>query len=212
MKKLIVSIFLIFLLVMAFFRYQDYTRLNAPNDYGYVINAEIDNNYHDQVLVKEYYKIAYEIGSFAREQWFNHKIDVLYQDNESKESQRATKAYNQMLSAVSQIEAQLIKSANLKKQGFSNREIKLMQDEGLSTKEYTLNNSLSSLILKHGDQGPNVMEMQKRLSKEGHVLLIDGIFDNETMGVVMEFQQNNGLFPSGITDKQMLLLLFKDIN
>ena len=44
------------LLIWVVFEYLDYTRFDAPVDYNYNVNEEIDYNYHDQSVVKEYLK------------------------------------------------------------------------------------------------------------------------------------------------------------
>lgn len=212
MKKLIIFIIAILLLIIIYFQYKNYTRLNPtnPSAYDYSINNNIDVNYYDPVMIKEYYKIAYEIGTFAREQWYNYKIDVLYQDNESEQSKRATHTYYQMLLVVHKIEGKLIESSNLKKSGLSNYEIKYMDEHGLSAKEYKLRQLFESFKLQFGNKGQGVYNMQEKLNKLGYKIKVDGNFNRETESVVMEFQKKNRLFPTGTADKSTLLLMFKD--
>ena len=212
MKKLLIFILFILLAVIIFFQYKNYSRLNPPNNYNYTLNKSIDVNYHNQALVTEYYKTSYEIGLFARNQWHNYKIDVLYKDNKSEQSLRATQVYQKMQNTVQKIEGKLTESEKLKNQGFSNNEIKLIEEKGLSPKELIIHQLFESINLQFGDEGLDVFKIQERLSHLGFEIVVDGIFNSQTKDVVTQFQQKNGIYPSGTIEKSTLLILFKDIN
>lgn len=210
MKKLIISIFLILLLIILFFQFQNYRRLNPPTFYEYSINKNIDINYHNPVLVYDYYRLCYDIGSFSREQWYNYRIDVLFPDQESDESMKASEKFNLMKSKVSEIETRLLLSAKLKKEGFSNEEILEMETRGIGSKEYLTQKLFEEMELKIGDEGQAVLEMQKKLHAYGFKLRLDGIYNQETKAVVTSFQLKKGLVPSGKADKHTLMLLLKE--
>lgn len=54
-------------------------------------------------------------------------------------------------------------------------------------------------VLRFGSRGSDVMEIQALLKKIGYNPgILDGIFGNQTMQAVMQFQRNNGLTPDGI--------------
>lgn len=212
MKKVIVSLVIILLLAITFFQYKKYTRLNAPHTYEYSISDQVDGAYYDPAVVKDYYEIAYEVGSFAREQWVNYRIDVLYQDNSSPQSKQATLTYNKMRAAAKELELRLIESKQLKSQGYSNAEIKVMHEKGLSTSDYKLFTAFGSTIYKYGDEDKGIYYMQQKLNEKGYPIRIDGIFNQETKHAVMDFQEKENLFPSGIAGKETLQLLYATKN
>jgi len=56
--------------------------------------------------------------------------------------------------------------------------------------------------LRKGSRGPSVAKFQKALSTQGYGTKPDGIFGPITQTAVMNFQQANGLNPSGRIDKE----------
>lgn len=207
MKKLVLILAVIFLSLIVFFQYKKYTRLNAPQQYDYAINPAIDINYHDQKMVADYYQLAYEIGSFARSQWFNYKIDVLYKDNESKESIEATAVYNQMRASVTEIEQRLLTSAKLKSKGYSNNDIQEIERLGIAPELYQVHKTFSTTRMQYGDEGDDILTVQRLLNKHGYHIKEDGIFNQETKETIIAFQQKNNLLDLGITNEQTLLKL-----
>jgi g-D-glutamyl-meso-diaminopimelate peptidase len=54
-------------------------------------------------------------------------------------------------------------------------------------------------VLRLGSRGSDVMEIQALLRKIGYDPgMIDGVFDNQTLQAVMQFQRNSGLIPDGV--------------
>lgn len=53
-------------------------------------------------------------------------------------------------------------------------------------------------ILRQGDSGTAVTELQKLLNAKGAKLVADGIFGAGTQTAVIKFQQSNGLLADGI--------------
>lgn len=211
MKKLVAIIIVLLLSIIAFFQYKSYTRLNPPNNYFYEpLTDDIDINYHDQKAVADYFQLTYSVSDFAREQWCNHKIDVLFKDESSPQSVEASLVYNQMLVSLKNIEGLLIASAKLKAKGFSNNDIKAIES-GVSELELSLSKSLKTMNMKFGDQGDDVLLLQKKLHQLGYELKVDGIFDIETKRVVASFQEKNNLFPNGTADEQTLIKLFIEV-
>ncbi len=70
--------------------------------------------------------------------------------------------------------------------------------------------SLAS-ILRHGDRGSEVREIQKMLSYIGYDINIDGIYGNQTESTIKDFQRNKGLGIDGITGEQTRKALEKMI-
>lgn len=59
-------------------------------------------------------------------------------------------------------------------------------------------NEIQCPILKKGSRGKYVKELQKRLCEQGYVVVCDGIFGNETLAAVKDFQKANSLVVDGI--------------
>lgn len=65
-------------------------------------------------------------------------------------------------------------------------------------------------ILKAGDKGDDVKDIQKLLNKFGYTVAEDGSFGNETVYAVMDFQHRHGLTTDGIVQGSTLDDLKKD--
>jgi len=57
------------------------------------------------------------------------------------------------------------------------------------------------IILKKGDSGTKITDLQKRLDVTGCNLPLTGIYGESTFDAVMDFQQKNGLYPLGNVDE-----------
>lgn len=53
-------------------------------------------------------------------------------------------------------------------------------------------------MIKNGDRGARVVEVQEMLLKAGYILVADGIFGPQTERLIREFQRQNGLLADGI--------------
>jgi hypothetical protein len=58
--------------------------------------------------------------------------------------------------------------------------------------------SSSHPLLKKGDKGDSVKELQTLLNKKGYKLVVDGIFGNGTDSALRDFQSKNGLVVDGV--------------
>lgn len=58
------------------------------------------------------------------------------------------------------------------------------------------------MIVKRGNKGINVLNIQMRLQSLGYPLKRDGLFGSETERYVKEFQKSKGLNPDGIVGDQ----------
>lgn len=65
-------------------------------------------------------------------------------------------------------------------------------------------NVLNITVAKRGDNSPYVMDLQNMLIKKGYSVVADGIFGQATEAVVIMFQKNNKLDPSGEIDTNTL--------
>ncbi|WP_448528729.1 hypothetical protein [Raineya sp.] len=210
MKRVIIFLFLVFLGLLTFFQYQKYRKFSYPNAYDYVINMqEIDVNYHEPALVKEYFETATHLGNFAREQWTNHGIDVLSADMEIPQAKNAAHTYQTMRARVKFLEAKLILSKKLKQQGFDNEAIAYIEKNGISEKNYALHKLLAGKTFRKGDKDRAIWEIQKLISQKWQPIQIDGVFSDETEQTIKKIQQEKQSYPSGVIDEDFLKLLLQ---
>lgn len=64
-------------------------------------------------------------------------------------------------------------------------------------------------VLKAGDKGDDVKNIQKKLAGYGYTVTPDGDYGEQTIYAVMDFQQRHGLSTSGIVEGQTLVDLNK---
>lgn len=207
MKKLLFGIIIITLPIIAYFQYVNYTRFNPPSEYGYTLSDQIDQNYHDQSMVDEYYQKAIEIRSFARGQWRTNGTDVLFPDQNDPEEMNASAYYNQLVSRVKRLETKLSASKAMKADGFSNQEI--IEIENGKTKS-TLVYGTEIAVLRSGDTGEQVWELQQQLIARGYDHRLDGVFGVGTRNALLAFQRDNDLYPSGQMSRSTFNILFKE--
>ncbi len=201
MKKIAWAILLIAVVVIAFFQYKHYVKYSASDYFNYKLNDSIDVNFYDEQAVLQYYKNAYELGSFARQIWVNHGVDINIPEQDKEISKQAVLYYQQLWAATKMLEKKLILSAHLKSNGLDNKEIKLLFEEGIDPAAYSYKKRVEAarswLGLKIGDVGQEVWELQQLLIKKGYTMPQDGTFGVETQTALKEFQKSKNLFPSG---------------
>ncbi len=209
MKRLLFIVILIGIVSYVAVQYFKDRRFNPPSAYDYALSENIDADFYDKTVVKEYYKSALEIGMYARSLWRNDQIDVRSIDNEDFESTRATQVYIEMIASTKMLEDQLELSAMLKEQGYTNGEVKMYFEQNLTPEDLQIKR-LSNLIgLKIGARGAAVWQLQKLLNTDSDSIPQDGIFNLITTNRLKNFQENSGLFPSGEVDKETLKALIQ---
>lgn len=209
MKRLIA--FLLFIGIAAYIavQYLEDRRFNPPSTYDYPISQNIDKDFYDPSQVEFYYKKALEVGSYARSLWNKQGIDVRFMDSEDFESTQATEYYNTLIASVMHLEDLLERSAQLKAEGYTNQEIRLMIEQGFSPQDIALQGYEPLIGLEIGDNGGEVWDLQSLLNNQGDSIPQDGIFNTITRNRLRTFQQENGLFPSGKVDRKTLIALLK---
>ena len=196
--------------LIAYFEYDHYVRHHPPAGCEYAIDTTIDVHYHDPGTVLDYYETVEAICAHARFMWKKHKIDVTNADPADGEKAEAMRTYRRYLATARHLEDRLLRSAKQKAQGFSNDEIRYMEQQQVEPEEMRVRKFLGKYTqLQIGDQNQTVMDMQKRLNAKGYSLRIDGIFNQETRQVVQKFQESAQLFPSGVVDDITLKELLK---
>lgn len=195
-------------MIITFFQYKKYTRFNAPNNYDYVTGKDIDLDYFDPLVLQQYFENANKIGTYARSQWYNHGIDVLY-PGEDESNLKAANHYNNLISVTKVLETKLMNSQVLKKRGFANNDIRYMEEHSLSEKQYHYLKNQRFLELGLGMVSQEVWELQDKLQILGYSMPKDGNFGLETEKALRDFQEKSGLFPSGAMNEATLDLLFE---
>lgn len=208
MKRLLTIVILLGVISYIAVQYLKDRRFNPPAAYDYTISDAIDKDYYDQLVVKDYYKTALEVGSYARSLWNNDGIDVRFMDKENFESTEATDYYELLEASAMMLENKLLKSADFKKQGYNNDEIKMLE-KGISPEDIEFMHKEHLLGLAIGSNGNDAMELQRMLNAKGDSIPVDGIFNTITRYRLRVFQTENGLFPSGEVDKKTLKALLK---
>ncbi len=209
MKRILIILVVLSLVIIAIFQYLNYRKFNEHGDYDYIVSDKIDSNYYNPLVLSDYYTTAYQIGSFAREAWFNHGIDVKFADKADINSVNATLAYNQLLSSIKILEGKLKESKRLKDLGFDNLAIQDIEVKGLSEKNYLVYKILEGKILKNGDKSEAVWELQRLLVAAGFDIPTDCMFSDKTEAALKEFQKSKNIFPSGIAGTQIFRLLMQ---
>ncbi len=211
MKNIAILLSVVALVVIAYVQFKKHRKFSPPNEYDYVAKTDqIDVNYHNQTLVTEYFETCYKIGNFARQTWYNEGIDVLTEDREIPQSANATATHTRLRTRANTLETRLRESKKLKTAGFDNDAIKIIEERGLSEKNFMAFQLLNGKKIIKGQEDTSVWEMQKLLIAKGFSLKLDGVYNDETMTAVKEFQQKNALYPSGMADETTINLLLKE--
>lgn len=184
-------------------------RFNALSDYDHPLSENIDEEFYDPSVVKEYYGTVLEIGTFARSMWRTYTIDVRSPDANDPNEQLKAKYYNQLIVTARYLQGTLEESKNYKDQGYTNPEIKLLMEQGLTKEDLRLRKNAHMFGLSRGSNGAAVWELQKMLNAQGDSIPEDGIFNLITISRLKEFQSKNNLFPSGEVDENTLKALLK---
>ncbi|MDN5204476.1 peptidoglycan-binding domain-containing protein [Fulvivirgaceae bacterium BMA10] len=206
MKRLALIIITISLVVIAYFQYKKHQWKMNLVEYDYAVSKNIDANYYNPELVRQYYDNVFKLKTFVRSQWRNHGIDVLH-PNDDSESLDAVDYFNRLQSLTKSIESKLEHSKTLKDQGFDNLAIQYIAEHGISPKNYGLINNQDYIGLQAGDLNANVWELQKILINQGYDIPKDGKFGPETESALKDLQEKNDMFPSGIVDRNTLKLI-----
>lgn len=209
MKKILILVIILSLPVIAFVQYKNYSKFNPSSDFNIATDLDsIDVDYYQSAVVEEYIDKLVGIPAYARSQWRNEGIDVLYPKSGVVNEQLAADKYKQMLKRLYYLESKLIYSKRLKEQGYNNDQIQWIEageSASLLSAGFDLE-AMSSVQL--GDEGEMVWLLQKKLADKGLKLPIDGVFGDETANAVRKVQLDHGLYPSGRPSISTLKVLF----
>ncbi|SNT34275.1 Putative peptidoglycan binding domain-containing protein [Ekhidna lutea] len=208
MKKLLIVVIVITLPLITFFQYKNYRRFHPPVNYEYALAENVDVNYHDPSMVEEYFSKSVEISAFARKAWSNESIDVRFPDENDQTALTQAAYYNQLLARLQHIETLLSQSADLKSRGFNNEDVKLVESGVPENLAKWMAQKDQLIGLSVGSRGEEVWLLQTYLENKGLDHTVDGVFGAATQSALRQFQQNNGLYPSGAMSERTFEKLF----
>ncbi len=209
MKKILIAATIIVLAVVVVVQALRIRRLNPPETYEYTFREDIDLDYFDPNAVKAYYDTGYESGSFAREMWKNRGLNVRMPDSDDASNRVAVIRYNHLLAYTDSLGARLANSKKLKASGYTNYDIRRLQQEETTLDLIKLEKRFGASELKLGDKNKGVFELQAILIAQGYVMPHDGYFWGETETAVKAFQTKAKLFASGIANEETLKALIR---
>jgi hypothetical protein len=207
MKKIALPIIVLILSIVVIWQYRQLQRLSPPEDYEYKFREDIDLDYHTPRHVADYFDTGYMVGTFAREAWRTHGIDVRHPDGDAVLDRNAALRYNHLRATADSLGMRLSRSLAWKKQGMNNHDIQAIESQGNTAEQIRVRKQIGALEMKRGDQSPAVARLQAKLLASGYIIPQDGYFWTETEQAVRDFQQKNKLAATGIADIETLILV-----
>jgi len=209
MKRLVYLVLLIGIPLIAWFQYVKYKKFHPPTDYTYPIHDSIDVHYHDPAVVQLYFEKAVACKTFARYCWRKHRIDVLTPDIDNPNSKELVDQYHALVATAQHLERKLLASTYMKAQGYSNQQIAQWEQSGLSQQSWQIREILGpSGVILYGEDGPGIWKIQRRLNDLGYDIRIDGIFDQETLDALNQYQISKEMKPTLGIDQRILIQMF----
>jgi peptidoglycan hydrolase-like protein with peptidoglycan-binding domain len=86
------------------------------------------------------------------------------------------------------------------------------QSQHIGDKFMTSTPTVADPMLRQGDSGAAVSELQQLLKAKGINIAVDGVFGSATRAAVVQFQQQNGLAVDGIVGPKTWQALRQDDN
>jgi len=209
MKRLIAIVIFLGIAAYVFVQIKKDRRFNKLSAYDHPISEQIDTEFYDQAVLKDYYKTVLEIGSFARSVWRTKMIDVRQAKLGDREESLEVDYYNELLATALMLQNKLETSKRYKDQGYSDTDVKMIMEHGLTQEDLRFKEKYYLVGLKIGSNGSSVWELQKILNTKGDSIPEDGIFNLITINRLKEYQSANNLFPSGEVDENTLRALLK---
>jgi Putative peptidoglycan binding domain len=207
MKKIALPVLVLILSIIVIWQFRQLRRLSPPDDYEYAFRQDIDMDYHNPRLVADYYETGYSIGTFAREAWRTHGIDVRHPDGDWALSRNAGQRYDRLRAVADTMGMRLARSLAFKKQGLNNEDIRTIEARGATAEQVRVQKHFHATQILRGDKSPAVTVLQGKLLAKGYTIPHDGYYWTETEQAVMDFQQKNKLAATGVADLETLHLL-----
>ncbi|CAM3910323.1 MULTISPECIES: peptidoglycan-binding domain-containing protein [Flavobacterium] len=219
MKQIIITLLVVILSIVGYNQYRTYKRFHSPG-IDYVVNTEVDLNYHNESFLKNYFLSIEDLNAFVRIQWNVYDLDVRNPEQDNDDTKTAFINYSKKLATIKFYESRLIQAAQLKQKGLKNKDIVFFEENGykvINYNDYLKDQKIKEMYyqdpdkfsLKIGDTNSFVFEIQKKLIKKGFDIPTDGIFKEITLKALIEFQEKNKLYSNGKIDTITLDYLFR---
>lgn len=216
MKQLIIILLLVIACLIGYGQYSKYKRYNST-EVNYKSDKKIDVTYHNRAILLAYYEAVEDLNSYVMLQWTTNNIDVRTPEDDDVKTKVAVNEYAKKLAKINYYEAILENSLILKEKGASNKEIKFLEEKGISLASYKENNAFNKIKnlynpnvnLYKGDKNAIIYEVQKRLVALGDSIEIDGVYRFETLNAIKQFEEKNNLLADGYLDELTIDLLFQ---
>lgn len=216
MKQLIIFLLLIILGFICYGQYSKYQRFSLES-YAYKTSNKIDLEYHNKAFLFDYYEAIENVNGYIISQWSANGIDVRNPKKNNEKTMAVVNMYTEKLAKVKYYEAQLEHARSLKEKGLTNKDIKLIEDRGITQKELQKEEEQKMIMtlfathsnLKFGETNALVYEIQKLLLKKGYDVIIDGKYQNITINAIKAFEAKHNLFADGELDSLTLKVLLE---
>ena len=188
-------------------RYQQHRRYENISRFDYFSQDSIDYNYYDQSALRTYLENCQALTDLAKGLWLKDGIDIAITTQAYGEAQSRINRYNRLLRYTRSIEDKLVQSQDMKDQGMTNEDIKIILDKDITigavenekdkmaSYDYLKGKNISS------SSKPNeIWELQKLLNANDYNLTINGIYDAATDSALLDFQKENNIYPSHSCD------------
>ena len=145
-----------------------------------------------------------------KQQWTTNDIDVRMPEENDLETNQAVNIYSKKLAKINYLEKKLIQSAQMKKEGATNDQIKAKennttipdQKDSLQTVPALLElyKNQISISKNIGSKSALIYEIQKLLNSQGYAIPLDGVFAQITSTALADFESKSNLYPDGKID------------
>lgn len=219
MKQIIIALLTSIVLILSYNLYKNHQRFHSP-EIDYVCKQNIDKNYHNKIVLQNYYQAIEDVNNYVRSAYVNNDVDVRNPERTDIDTKAVVVEYTKKLGIVKMYENQLVQSAKIKSEGLTDNEVITFEQSGYVGKDYdeyikkkflldTFNNNPDKYSLNIGDYNSFVFELQKILVKKGYNIPIDGIFKDVTLNAISQFEQQNELLADGKLDALTLNYLLR---
>ncbi len=207
-----ISFFILFLIVALaaagiYHRYEKHKRYENISRFDYFSKDSIDYNYYDQGALHTYLENCQTLTDIAKSLWLKDGIDVLATKEAYGEAQSRINRYQRLLRYTQVLEEKLVQSQDMKDQGLTNEDIKIILDKDITIG--AVENEKDKMAAYDYLRGKNVSstsrpneiwELQKLLNANDYNLTIHGIYDAATDSALLDFQKENNIYPSHSCD------------
>jgi hypothetical protein len=206
--KVFLVLFLLALIGLGIYRrYEVRKRYENIARFDYSCKDSIDYSYYDQTALRIYLDNCDKLTDIAKGLWLKEGIDVTTTKNGYGEIQSRINRYNTLLRYTKSIEDKLVQSQDMKDQGLTNDDIRIVLDKDITIG--AVENEKDKMAAYEFLRGKNVSasskpneiwELQKLLNANDYNLSINGVYDASTDSALLDFQKDNNLYPAHMCD------------